>query len=318
MSDPKPGVYESCGLRIRSELDLNLPRASGDRADVELGWGPAVAGGTHDQPGGELIAWLGESDDQWWYRATSTDVGFLLRVRGRGDFVVAADLARVEVRPDPTTHLTFLPVLAAGTALAFVLALRGRTVLHASAVAIDGRVLAFVGPSGIGKTTLAALMCLEGATLVTDDVLVVEVGPSITVEGGATELRLRDAAAPLADLRPDASRRVTADQRTALTVAAAPPGRLPLATLVVPSPSRTASAVHVERLTPSTALAVLLASPRVHGWRLPEVLIRDFATQGDLANCVPVYAATIPWGPPFDLSIAPALRALASDEASLR
>lgn len=317
MTTPSSMLYEHCGLRVRSELDLHLPIATGEGWDVDIRWGEPVDG-TNDHPGGELIAWLGESDDEWWYRATSTASGHVIRFRDKGDFVVSDDLSTVEVRPDASGNPEFLPVLAAGTAMAFVLTLRGNTVLHASAVAIEGRALAFVGPSGIGKTTLAAVMCLDGATLVTDDVLVVADGPSLTVVGGATELRLREAAAPLADVRRDAPRRVTADERTALTLTACSPEPLALAALVVPSPSRTTSDVSVERLAPSTALSVLLASPRVHGWRLPDVLSRDFTMQGEVANRVPIYAATIPWGPPFDASIAPSLRELALDAPTTR
>lgn len=306
-------TYEHCGVRVRSELDLHLPAACDDAdVDVEVRWGAEVAGGTHDHPDGELVAWLGESDDEWWYRATSTPAGYVLRVRDRGDFVVSSDLSCVEVRPDPAADPAFLPVLAAGTVMAFVLTLRGHTVLHASAVAVDGRALAFVGPSGIGKTTVAALLCLDGASLVTDDVLVVDTAEPITVAGGATELRLREAAAPLADLQRDAPRRVTADQRTALALTAAPPDPLPLGAIVVPSPSRTISEIEIERLDPTTALSLLLASPRVHGWTVPDVLRRDFTRLGDLVECVGVHVARIPWGPPFDPAAAAALRALVS------
>ena len=75
--------------------------------------------------------------------------------------------------------------------------------LHASAVAVDGIGLAFVGQSGRGKSTVAALMCVDGAELVTDDVLTVDPGPPVRCQGGASELRLRAAAAHLADAHPD-------------------------------------------------------------------------------------------------------------------
>ena len=44
-----------------------------------------------------------------------------------------------------------------------------QTVLHASAVAIDGRALLIAGPSGSGKSSLAMQMIAHGAKLVSDD-----------------------------------------------------------------------------------------------------------------------------------------------------
>jgi hypothetical protein len=52
-------------------------------------------------------------------------------------------------------------------------ALQGLEVLHASAVAVDGRVLAFTGASGAGKTSTAIHAVRRGGRLVTDDVLAV-------------------------------------------------------------------------------------------------------------------------------------------------
>lgn len=57
-----------------------------------------------------------------------------------------------------------------GPALAFVLKLRGITCLHASAVAIDGRAVAFVGPAGAGKSSAAAAFARAGYPVLTDDV----------------------------------------------------------------------------------------------------------------------------------------------------
>ncbi|MGH2871706.1 MAG: hypothetical protein ACRDL5_04495 [Solirubrobacteraceae bacterium] len=59
-------------------------------------------------------------------------------------------------------------------ALPLAAALRGLEVLHASAAVIDGRALAFVAPSGTGKTTLAIALVSRGAELLADDVVAVE------------------------------------------------------------------------------------------------------------------------------------------------
>jgi hypothetical protein len=52
--------------------------------------------------------------------------------------------------------------------------LQGLELLHASAVELDGQTLAFVAASGVGKTSVAAHLVAEGASLLTDDVLAVE------------------------------------------------------------------------------------------------------------------------------------------------
>jgi hypothetical protein len=302
-------VYEQCGLRIRSEIELDLPVAAGDGWDLDVRWGPDI----HDSaapPPGEVIAEYVTSDSAW-YRLTESATGYLLRFRDCGEFVISPDLSDVTVRRDPAGRHELLPILLAGTASAVLLTLRGATVLHASAVSVDGTGLAFVGQSGRGKSTVAALMCLGGAALVTDDVLTVDPGPPVQCQGGASELRLREAAAHLADAHPDRSH-TTADDRRAFAPAAAPPGPLPLAAIVVPSPSRTASAIDVVRIPPSDAMFLVMTFPRVHGWKRSDVLTREFTTLSKLVNGIPVYDVTIPWGPPFSDDIAPQLAALAA------
>jgi hypothetical protein len=307
-------IYEQCGLRLRSELELHLPVAVGEGYDVDVRWGEEIHDSA-DPPPGDVIAMYGSDEDRW-YTATATGSGYHLRFRECGEFWISDDLAHVEVRPDPVGRTELLPILLAGTATAFLLSLRGETVLHASAVAIDGTALAFVGQSGRGKSTLAALLCVDGADLVTDDVLTVDAGPPVTCTGGASELRLRAGAMRIADDRPDAVTRTTADERLALTLGSVPPSSLPLAAIVVPAPSRTATEVAVRRVPPSTALFGLLAFPRIHGWCQAEVLSRDFSVLSDVVNRIPVYDVTIPWGPPFAPTVAPSLARLVIEDVA--
>jgi hypothetical protein len=58
-----------------------------------------------------------------------------------------------------------------GSVMAFALRRRGITCLHASAVAIDERAVAFIGPAGAGKSTLAATLATRGYAVVSDDVV---------------------------------------------------------------------------------------------------------------------------------------------------
>lgn len=306
MSATGAGVYFQCGLRMRSEVELDLPLVAGDGCDVDVRWGPDI----HDSsevPPGEVIASY-DDDDTTWYRAVSTGSGYLLRFPNVGEFVISGDLSEMTVRRDRSGRAELLPILLAGTASAFVLALRGETVLHASAVAIGSSALAFVGQSGRGKSTLAALLCVDGAELVTDDVLTVDPGPPVTCVGGAAEVRLRSAAAVIAQTQPERPTRLTADERLAFTPTPAPLRALSLSAIVIPSPSRTAIEVEVERVPPSDALFALLSFPRVHGWLRPDVLSRDFTRLSQIVNHIPVLSVTIPWGPPFSPDVAKSLR----------
>ena len=63
-----------------------------------------------------------------------------------------------------------------GQVLPLTAAVRGYEMLHASAVSLDGRAIAFLGDSEAGKTSLATNMLLQGAEFLADDALAIEPG----------------------------------------------------------------------------------------------------------------------------------------------
>ena len=161
------------------------------------------------------------------------------------------------------------------------------------------------------------MLCIAGAELVTDDVLTVDPGPPVMCTGGASELRLRQAAASIGQGRHGTSTRMTARR------APRPRRQDGAATAITDRRNRHSiavahrrSRVEFKRLEPSTALFALLSFPRVHGWQRSDVLTRDFSTLTDVVNRVPIYDATIPWGPPFDPDVADALLTLATESPS--
>lgn len=303
--------YSQCGLRIRSEVELALPVQSEGSWDVDVCWGndPEAPG----PPAGEApIASLGNGTNTWYVVERYGD-GYRAWFRGCGDFIIDAECSRVviyahEDRPD------LIPIVMAGTVSAILLNLRGATLLHASAVSTEEQVLAFVGQSGRGKSTVAALMCVAGAKLVADDLLRVAGGDPPTCIGGSNELRLRQKAFGIPQGVAEANLRRTADQRLAFDPGAAGCHRMPLVGVVIPSPSRDQRSLSFDLLKPADALMTLLAFPRVHGWTDPGVLSRDFATLGQLVNEVPVWNAVIPWGPPFSPTIATEIAGLVGGE----
>lgn len=72
--------------------------------------------------------------------------------------------------PDPLT-LEDTATYLLGPVLGFVLRLSGTTCLHASAVAIAGRAVAFVGAPGSGKSTTAASFARLGYAILSDDIV---------------------------------------------------------------------------------------------------------------------------------------------------
>jgi hypothetical protein len=176
--------------------------------------------------------------------------------------------------------------------------------LHASAVRLEGRTIAIVGGAGMGKSTLAAMFSSAGAEFVSDDLLRVEIDRGTAYcFNGSGQIRLRAAAAELAG-RLDASHtQLTYDGRIAIRVRQPAGSRLGLDAVLLPRPSKRAKRLRVKQLRPRDAVEQLIRYPRITGWQIVEPIQRHFQAASDLATWVPVYSATIPWGPPFSHDI---------------
>jgi hypothetical protein len=92
------------------------------------------------------------------------DAGSLSVRRGR----------EIIVDPFPGVEERIIRVCILGPALGVLLHQRGQLVLHASAVALDGGAVAFLGEAGWGKSTMAAALYARGHGIVADDVTAVQ------------------------------------------------------------------------------------------------------------------------------------------------
>jgi hypothetical protein len=99
---------------------------------------------------------------------------FLLRFPALADFVIDGNGCEIGAWPLSDTDEETLRHLLLDQVLPRVLAHKGRLVLHASAVWVGGRAIAFVGETGQGKSTLAASLHLSGYPLLTDDAVLVK------------------------------------------------------------------------------------------------------------------------------------------------
>jgi hypothetical protein len=181
-----------------------------------------------------------------------------------------------------------------------ILGLAGEPLLHASAVVKDGKALAFVGNSGMGKSTLACLAWAAGARPLADDLLRLQIdGEAIRCHSGPRELRLRPGLEEMTKSVAGGIVEPTADGRLGIRFEVREAGMPRLAAIIVPKPDRCAPAVELRRLSPAQGLWNLCQYPRVLGWRDPAVLRRQFERFGEIAGRVPIWEADIPWGPPF-------------------
>jgi len=85
-------------------------------------------------------------------------------------FYLDADVTDIRVRCEPPSPLEDIATFLLGPVLGLVLRLRGVTCLHASAVALEGRAIAFMGVPGAGKSTTAALFTQKGHSVLSDDI----------------------------------------------------------------------------------------------------------------------------------------------------
>lgn len=292
--------YRHSGLVVEAACQLPMVSAmpSSREVDVTLQLGGSGPVG-HEPPVGRLLLVEPDDEDGSGYAATEHAQGYTLRFNGCADFHVDPGLQHVEVVVDPDSDPGYIPILFSGTVLSFLLTMRGHHVLHASAIQLGDRAVAFVGESGQGKTTVAAMLCSQGARLVTDDVLRVDLGPAPVVHRGGPELRLRPGSRAFAErFVLEADGYETADARTAVKPREAE-DVLPLAGVVIPVPVRGLQRVGVRRLARMQALTTLLRYPRVLGWEDDGVLSAHLAAAGRLVETTPVLIADIPWGPPF-------------------
>lgn len=154
--------YQAFGWRIRSAMPLaGLLRWCGDdRApDISINYG-------------DLAATLPGGTDRGPFLQTGPGGIFQLTVRNVARFHVAGDRVTIDPQGDPAIEdiKTFL----LGSVMGILCHQRGMLPLHASAVEIDGRALAFAGISGSGKSTLAATLVARGHRLLTDDIAAID------------------------------------------------------------------------------------------------------------------------------------------------
>jgi hypothetical protein len=293
--------YRVSGLTLESGWPLPelLPVRTGGPPDlrVDLGRGELSRGA----PDGCLVRWVTASGEPWLAAAREGD-GYRLHFPGLADFQVDRAGREVVGRAGPAIPARTLRHLFLDHVLPRALSLRGRPVLHATAVLLPAGVCAFAGPAGAGKSTLAASFLAAGYPLVADDCLALDDGGRILAAPAYPGVRLwgdalarlggpGEAGAPVAHY---ASKRRWARGAWRRSFPRAP---RPLARVyVLVRSSAPAGPPRVERLPAPEALMALVG----HSFRL-DVLDRDrlaeeFRALARVAAEVPVSRLHVPEG----------------------
>ncbi len=109
-----------------------------------------------------------------WLSIARIDDERLLRFERLADFMVSADCHTIRCEAARTTRSETIRHLLLDQVLPAITSGEQRFGVHASAVAIEGAAVGFLGRAGRGKSTLAAAFGLRGAAIVTDDCLILD------------------------------------------------------------------------------------------------------------------------------------------------
>jgi hypothetical protein len=201
----------------------------------------------------------------------------------------------MEESADPRGDRNLMPMMVAGGAMASVLTLAGRLVLHASAVEMAGRAVAFLGASGSGKSVLAAAACAAGANYLSDDVLRVdaELGRAWCFAGSRSVRLRRDVAGLTGRMDLIAAPWLSVDGRTCAAPVMSAEPRPELHAAVVAR--RGTTPVGLRRLDGSAAAVALLNNPRLAGIRDRHLAGTHLAACAGLSRAIPVFELTLPW-----------------------
>jgi hypothetical protein len=148
-------TYRLFGLNLRSEIGLAglAPPAEAGAADVDVRFGKVPPG---EYPPG--------------YSATAD--GTMLTVAKVGRYLIREG-REIVVEPAEGASERNLRLFLLGSAIGALLHQRGLLPLHANAINLGGRAVAFSGHSGAGKSTIAAWFHDRGYPILADDVCVI-------------------------------------------------------------------------------------------------------------------------------------------------
>jgi hypothetical protein len=181
-----------------------------------------------------------------------------------------------------------------GPVLGLLLRLRGVTCLHASAVSIGGRAVAFVGAAGAGKSTTAAALARRGYSVLSDDIVALsEQGGTFSVMPAYPYLSLWPESVDMLFGSPDALPRFTGSWDKRFLAGGSGGVRfeespLQLGAIYLLGERSSNPAPRVEAVAPQAALISLVANTYATNTLDSQMRAMEFAVLGRLVSTVPI------------------------------
>ena len=287
------GAYSLYGLSLDSSLPLPCPGVGRRRA------GPVrLLDGEPGRFSRARPAAPPRGPGDWFQYTRLADGSAYVRWKGLFEFLVSRDGRRIEYQALPRASHEALTTYLLGQVLSFSLLASGEEPLHATAVVVNGKAIAFLGDCGYGKSTLGAALLRAGHRILTDDLLALKpAGAGYLAYPGIPRIKLfpsvsrrvlgRDQGTPLNHGTSKQILRLAGDQ--------AFPRPAPLAALYVLSPpAPRVRRVAVEALSRSAALLDLVRNTFNNVVQDRDRLARQFLFASRLAARIPLKLLTYP------------------------
>jgi hypothetical protein len=170
--------YKVYGLNIGSELELpELSPVQNIKVDVTIGFGKVPEHLPEVRGSGVL------------FEAAFND--FLFKFEGIGRYRVQ-DGSRIIIQPEREALPAEIRLVLLGSSIGALLHQRGMLAIHGSAITDGKQTTILSGPSGVGKSTLAAGLLELGYSVIADDISVIGQNEKqhFIVESGIPHLKL--------------------------------------------------------------------------------------------------------------------------------
>jgi hypothetical protein len=173
-------MYQIFNIALESDMVIpELPEVETSETVIKFSAGLDKKGDLNDpdwfyhweSPGGSVYTSCAKCED-----------GYILRFPNLADFIISYAFDHIYYFAESTTPDDTIRHLLLDHVIPRILGQQGKLVLHASAVILpNGKAIAFLGNSGWGKSTIASSFYDKGASLITDDCLLIEPNNGIIV-----------------------------------------------------------------------------------------------------------------------------------------